>query len=177
MKVGDPVVLVVQLSSLEISFRADEKYKSRIYLNQIISIAVSAYPGRQFSGEIFFISPEVDVRTRSFLVKGRISNEKKLLSPGMFAELTIITETHKDALVAPRESIIQLEDEVYLYKIKADSAEKVPVRLGLVSEGVAEVFGNLKPGDKVVIEGKYALHQGARIEIKNGSSPKKLVGS
>lgn len=166
LKVGDPVVLVVQLNPLEISFRVDEKYKSRLYLKQAITITVSAYPERIFSGEVFFISPDIDINTRSFLVKGRVSNKKKLLSPGMFSEVIIVTKIHKNALTIPWESVIQLEDEVYLYKIDGQRVKKVSIKLGLVSEGAAEIWGDLKTGQEVVIEGKYALYEGARVQAK-----------
>ncbi len=167
LKVGDPVVMVVQLDPLEISFRADEKYKPRLYLKQPITITVSAYPERRFSGEVCFVSPDIDVSTRSFLVKGLLLNHEKLLNPGMFAEIAIVTEVHKNALIVPWESVIQLENETYLYKIDDDNAIKVPIKLGLVfNDGTAEVSGDLKPGEKIVTEGKFALYDHARIKVK-----------
>ena len=165
LRIGDPVVHLVQLNPLEVSFRVDEKYKTNLYPRQKVTMSVAAYPGKKFQGEVYFISPDIDIATRTFLVKSRIANETNALNPGMFAEVTIVTEVHKNALVVPWESVIQLEDETYLYVVNTKMAKKVPVKLGLVSGGIAEVFGNLKAGQSVVREGKYALRDGAAVKI------------
>jgi len=169
LRIGDPVVQLVQLNPLEVAFRVDEKYKTNLYPKQPVALMVAAYPGKKFQGEVYFISPDIDISTRTFLVKSRVANDQTLLNPGMFAEVTIATEVHKNALVVPWESVIQLEDETYLYVVNTTTAKKVPVKLGLVSEGLAEVFGNLKAGQSVAREGKYALHDGSKVRIVAGS--------
>jgi len=169
LRIGDPVVQLVQLNPLEVAFRVDEKYKTNLYPQQPVALMVAAYPGKKFQGEVYFISPDIDISTRTFLVKSRVANDQALLNPGMFAEVTIATEVHKNALVVPWESVIQLEDETYLYVVNTTTAKKVSVKLGLVSEGLAEVFGSLKEGQSVVREGKYALHDGSKVKIVAGS--------
>jgi RND family efflux transporter MFP subunit len=166
LRVGDPIVRLVQLNPLEVSFRVDESYKSKLYPSQPVTVKVSAFPDKEFRGEVFFVSPDLDIDTRSFLVKSRIANEDHLLNPGMFAEITMVTETHRDAVVVPWESVIQLENEVYVYVLNTDTARKVPVRLGLISGGIAEIFGELKPGQLVVKDGKYSLHEGKKVKIQ-----------
>ena len=169
LRIGDPVVHLVQLNPLEVAFRVDEKYKTNLYPQQPVTLTVAAYPERKFQGEVYFISPDIDIATRTFLVKSRIANETNTLNPGMFAEVIIVTEVHKNALVVPWESVIQLEDETYLYVVNTATAKKVSVKLGLVSGGLAEVFGNLKAGQSVVREGKYALHNGSKVRVVAGS--------
>jgi RND family efflux transporter MFP subunit len=165
LRIGDPVVQLVQLDPLEISFHVDEQYKQYLKPQQPVTLTVSAYPHQVFHGEVFFVSPDIDIATRTFLVKGRINNEEHLLNPGMFAQVSIDTETHKDALVVPWESVIQLEDEVYVYVVGNTTARKVAVTLGHISGNAAEVFGELEAGQLVVREGKYALSDGAQVRI------------
>ena len=171
LRIGDPVVRVVQLNPLEISFRIDEKDKSHVFLNQPVEVTVTAYPDTVFRGNVYFVSPDIDISTRTFLVKGRINNDENLLNPGMFAEVSIVTKTHKNALVVPWESVVQLEDEIYLYVVNSDTAKKVPVTLGLIKGELAEVFGDLKPGQKVVVDGKHALRDGAKVKVLEGTRP------
>jgi len=162
---GDPIVRLVQLDPLEISFQVDESYKTQLYVQQPVTLTVAAYPDQIFSGEVFFISPDIDINTRSFLVKGTITNQEHLLNPGMFAEVTIKTEAHKNALVVPWDSVVQLENEVYVYIVNSSVAHKIPVRLGQVTEQEAEVFGDFRPGQMVVTEGKFSLSEGTRVEV------------
>lgn len=173
LRIGDPIVRVVQLNPLEISFRVDEKEKTRLYVGQPVETSVAAFPHQKFHGTVYFISPDIDMNTRTFLVKGRIENDQNLLNPGMFAEVSIVTETRKNALMVPWESVVQLEEEIYLYVVNTATAKKVPIRLGLIREELAEVFGDLEPGQKVALEGKYALHDGAKVKIlEKPQSPK-----
>ena len=169
MRMGDPVVQLVQLNPLEISFRVDEKYKQYLSSGQPVMVTVAAYPDRTFEGEVFFVSPDLDIKTRSFLVKGRINNEKMLLNPGMFAEVTIETKTHVGSLVVPWESVIQLEDDTYVYVVKGDKAHKVPITLGQISDKTAEVFGELTAGQAVITDGKYAVKDGTTVKVIKGT--------
>lgn len=166
LKVGDPVVRLVQLNPLEIGFRVDERYKTNLYAGQEISVRVAAYPDRRFSGKVFFISPDVEAETRTFLVKGAVDNNRELLNPGMFAEATIVTEVHEKTLVVPWDAIVEMEQEIFLYKLEGRKARKIPVRLGVIRDNRAEVFGDLRPGDVVVTEGKFALKDGSGVEVK-----------
>lgn len=166
LKVGDPVVRLVQLNSLEIAFRVDERYKTNLYAGQEISVRVAAYPDRKFSGKIFFISPDVEAETRTFLVKGAVDNKRELLNPGMFAEATIVAEVHEKTLMVPWDAIIEMEKEFFLYRLEGRKARKIPVRLGVIRDNRAEVFGDLRPGDVVVTEGKFALKDGSGVEVK-----------
>ncbi len=169
LRIGDPVVQLVQLNPLEVAFRVDEKYKTNLYPQQPVTLTVSAYPGKKFQGEVYFISPDIDIATRTFLVKSLIANETNDLNPGMFAQVTLVTEVHKNALMVPWESVIQLENETYLYVVNTTTVKKVPVKLGLVSGALAEVSGSLKAGQSVIREGKYALHDGSKVRIVAGA--------
>jgi membrane fusion protein (multidrug efflux system) len=164
LNVGAPVVSVIDLNALEISFKAPEKYKQHISTGQAVYLTVDAYPGRKFTGRIFFIDPEVAVDTRTFLVKARVENSEKTLNPGMFARAELVTEVHENALTVPWESIIQTENETYVYAVEGKTAKKHPVRLGKVDADRAEVLDSkLSSGDAVIVEGKFSVREGSEI--------------
>ncbi|MBW2182434.1 MAG: efflux RND transporter periplasmic adaptor subunit [Deltaproteobacteria bacterium] len=164
--VGDPIVKVVQTDPLKLAFRIPEKYDPSIKIGKKVLITVEAYPKEEFHGTIYFISPDVDTSTRTFLVKTKIPNQDNKLNPGMFANATLTTEIHHDATVIPWEALVVKEDETYVFKIDSDIAKKVPVKNILVFDGQAEVEGDLSPGSSVVKEGKFSLKDGDRISEK-----------
>lgn len=167
MKEGDPIVTIVTLDPLEITFQAPEKFKSSLVIGQDVELSVDAYPDRSFKGKVFFISPQVDVELRSFEVKARISNNKPLLNPGMFGRLQVITEVHEDALTVPWESVIETEEETYIFTVDGDVARKVPVHLGKVTAEWAEILrSELSPGASVILEGKFAVKDGMKVVEK-----------
>ena len=164
LKVGDPVVKVVSLDPLEMEFLVPERFKSGVFLGQQVSIATVAYPGRAFVGKVFFISPVVDSKTRSFMVKSRVDNPQHLLNPGMFGRLKVTVEVKENAICAPWSSIIQTEKETYLYLVEEGKAKKVPVVLGQIADKWAEIMHPpLKAGSKVILEGKFMVKDGGQV--------------
>ena len=166
LRVGDPVVSIVNLNMLEIEFKVPEKYKKSIFEGQNVNLSVDAYPEKTFKGEIFFIDPEVEVGTRTFLVKARVDNRNQMLNPGMFVKAELITEVHPDAVMVPWESVIQTEDETYLYATDGKTAKKHDVVLGKIVDDLVEVLASdITPGQDIIVEGKFSVKEGSPVKI------------
>ena len=174
LKVGDPVVSLVDLNTLEIEFKVPEKYKRNLLLDQDVNLSVDAYPDTAFKGRISFIDPVVDQVTRTFLIKARVPNQDHRLSPGMFVRAELITETRADALTVPWESVIQTETETYVYSTDGKTAKKHLIKLGKVVENRAEIIEpTIAKGDSVIVEGKFAVKDGATVYV---SANKPIAG-
>jgi len=164
LKVGDPVVTVIDLDPLEISFQAPERFKPKFSLDQTVNLQVAPYPERIFTGRISFIAPRVDEATRTFQVKARVANDERLLNPGLFARVTVVTDVFENAVTVPWESVIQTEQETYIYTVEDGAARKVPVRLGRITPQWAQLLEtDLTPGTAVILEGKFAARDGAPV--------------
>lgn len=172
LKAGDPVVQVVSLNPLEMEFLVPERFKAGVFKDQQLSIATVAYPGRDFVGKVFFISPVVDSKTRSFKVKARVDNSQHLLNPGMFGRLKLTVEVKENAVCAPWGSVIQTEKETYLFLVENGRAKKVPVTLGQIGGEWAEIVSPpLKAGDKVILEGKFMVADGGQVRQAEATAP------
>jgi RND family efflux transporter MFP subunit len=179
LRVADPVVAVVDLDPLEISFQVPERLKPRLFLEQACILTVDPYPGKTFQGTLSFIAPQVDVVTRTFQVKAQVPNNEPLLNPGMFARVEVVTDVREGALTVPWEAVIQTEQGTYVYALTPDgTARKVQVRLGKTTPQWAElVEGDLSPGTSVVLEGKFAVKDGAKVRATDvQQSPGKDAG-
>jgi membrane fusion protein, multidrug efflux system len=171
LKVGDPVVTVVDLDLLEISFQVPERLKPKLSLGQRVALQVTPYPDQEFAGKVSFIAPGVDVNTRTFQVKAQVGNAEHFLSPGMFARVRLVTEIFETAVTVPWESIIQTESETYLYTVEDEIARKIPVRLGTITPQWAQIFDtDLQPGAAVILEGKFAARDGVKVIARQRST-------
>ena len=167
LKVGDTVVEVVVLDPLEIGFQAPERYKSKLSLGKEVSLRVASEAEKRFKGDIFFISPTVDPKTRTFLVKARVANGQGHLNPGMFARVSLVTDVHPQARVIPWESVIQTEKETYIYLMSEGKARKTLVKLGKVTSDWAEVLAPaLDAKAQVIVEGKFTAKDGVKVRLK-----------
>jgi membrane fusion protein, multidrug efflux system len=171
LKVGDPVVTVVDLDPLEISFQVPEQLKAKLLLGQAVALQVTPYPDREFAGKVSFIAPRVDVATRTFQVKAQVANGEHLLNPGMFARVRLVTDVFADAVTVPWESVIQTESETYLYLVEDAVARKVPLRLGRVTPQWAQLLDSeVQPGAAVILEGKFAARDGQKVAVRQKST-------
>ena len=167
LKAGDPVVTVVDLDPLEISFQVPEKFKTKLFPGKAVLLTVDPYPDITFKGTISFISPKVDVNTRTFKVKSMVKNNRPMLNPGMFARVAVITDVHKNALTVPWESVVQTENETYIYVVEDGVARKIQVRLGKINSDWAEVLDTgISQGATVILEGKFSVKDGAKVAVR-----------
>jgi Cu(I)/Ag(I) efflux system membrane fusion protein len=85
MKTGDPLFTIVDLSRLWLYLDAYESDLPWLHYAQDVEFTVEAFPGEIFHGQIAFIEPEVNRKTRTVSVRVNVSNTNKRLKPGMFA--------------------------------------------------------------------------------------------
>lgn len=163
--VGTPLVTIVQVEPVKAELRIPVHYRTSIRTGMAVGVEVDACPNETFTGSIYFISPEVDPATRTFLVKALLPNEGRRLSPGMFARISIVHAVHKDALIVPGEAVVQLEDRAFVFAIAGGRARQVTVQVEKQFDDLVEVTGDLKPGEKVIIEGKFTVADGDRVAI------------
>jgi membrane fusion protein (multidrug efflux system) len=165
--VGDPIVTVVQVDPLKVSIRIFEKFKEKIHIGMPAEVTVEAFHGEVFVGSVYFISPDVDVKTRTFLMKAIVPNPDNRLNPGMFANISIEYEKHKDAIIVPWEAVVQLEDRAFVFTIVENKAHQVPVTVLKVFDDKAEVAGSLTPGQQVILEGKFTVEEGDMVVVQD----------
>jgi RND family efflux transporter MFP subunit len=116
-------------------------------------------------GSVSFISPMIDLKTASALVRLSVP-EDSALRPGEFVRARIATEELTDRLVVPRESVVKTEDGKVIYLVAGDRAVQLPVKTGLRDGDLVEVEADgLKEGDTIVTTGAYGLPKETKIKI------------
>ncbi|MDP3909614.1 MAG: efflux RND transporter periplasmic adaptor subunit, partial [Gemmatimonadales bacterium] len=139
---------------------------------------VAALPGRNFSGEVVFVSPVVELPSRTILIKAIVPNPQRQLASGMFIEARLATEIRPNAVVVPEDAILPLQGATYVWVV-GDSAktDRRQVTLGVRTAGWVEVVGGgVEPGDQVVVGGIERLFPGATVmaqvvERRRGGAP------
>ena len=85
VQTGQPLFKIVDLSQLWLNLEAFESNLPWLRYGQEVEFTVEAYPGETFTGQIAFIEPEFNRRTRTVPVRVNVPNEDRRLKPGMFA--------------------------------------------------------------------------------------------
>lgn len=155
---------LVDIEPVKVEFRVPERFLGQLRAGQSIAFRVPAYPGEEFRGEVYFIDPQVDLATRTVLVKARQANLDRRLRPGMFGNLDLILEIRERAILVPESAILRDGEAVSLFIIGADgTAQPVPVELGTRLPGQVEVTRGLSGGEQVIYEGTQKIGPGVPV--------------
>src|ERR1700704_3548120 len=177
---GTQIVTLTNLSTLYANFTVTEKDSAQLKVGQTVRIAVDAYPGRTFEGEINAIEPQIATDTRNIRVQATLDNPDRILKPGMFATTAVVLPD-KPAVVTVAETAVDYTlygDSVFLITEKKEddgktslTAVRTFVRTGNRINGRAEVLSGLKAGDRVVAVGQLKLQSGAAVAISTDEPP------
>jgi len=121
-------------------------------------IRLPALPGKVWNGEVDFIYPELDVRTRSLKVRLSFPNPDALLRPNMFAEVVIYGGAKKNALSIPREALIVTGERKSVVKALGEGRfQPIDVVTGMQRSGRVEILSGLEQDDEIVVSGQFLI--------------------
>ena len=144
-------------------------------LDERVEAAVDAFPGERFAGKVSFIYPHVDHMTRTETVRTLLDNTDLKLKPGMYATVTIVSSPVSDAVLVPRESVIDTGDrQIAFVALGAGHFELRKVKTGLVgNEDMIQIVEGLDPGESVVTSGQFLMD----VESRTAEAIEKLSTS
>jgi membrane fusion protein (multidrug efflux system) len=162
-KVG--MVTVASVDRLQLHFSITEQAAGLARTGVPILVRVGAWPGEQFPGEVYFISPSIDAGSRRLLLKAWIPNAEHKLKPGMFANVDVVIAERDDALLVPESALIYDRNGTYLWRVDdQDRAEKIPIEIGLRQAGEVEILKGVVAGDRIVSAGTNKVRAGGEID-------------
>ncbi|PXA03014.1 efflux transporter periplasmic adaptor subunit [Coraliomargarita sinensis] len=99
VKTGEPLFRIVDLSVLWAELDAYESDLPWLRFGQDVSFNVESFPGETFHGQIVFIEPEVDRKTRTVPIRVNVPNGDQRLKPGMFVRAVVASRLAEDGKV------------------------------------------------------------------------------
>jgi membrane fusion protein, multidrug efflux system len=163
-----PIVDVVDITTVRLVANIIEKDLKELQTGDGTKVEVDAYPGEEFMGRIARVSPVLDPATRTAPIEIEIPNPGYRLKPGMYARVSILTDTTKDALVVPSDAVVDLGGRRGVFTPLNESAVFRALQIGTEAGNIVEILGGLAEGDVVVTTGAGALRDGDRILLPGG---------
>lgn len=139
-----------------------------VHLGQRVSLALSYYPGKIYSGRISYIYPTVDSQSRTVKVRIEIPNPGFALKPQMFADAQLQVDYGTQILV-PQEAVLDSGTEQQVFVVHPGGMfEPRKIKLGPVVEGNVAVLSGLRPGETVVTSGNFLIDSESRLKSSMG---------
>jgi len=155
---GELLFRVVDPSRVWAEIDIPEADLDRVAPGAPVTFFVEAADGREFTGTLAAIAPEVDPRTRT--VRGRvpIDNRDGALRANMFARARIARAPGTGGLIVPAAAVQDAHGAALVFVKLSDTLfEARRVRSRPIAAGFAQVTGDLRAGEPVVTEGSFLL--------------------
>ncbi len=166
---GTKVATVLRVDPLRVQLTVPALFVSEVAAGRTVSLAVDAYPGETFSGQVRFVSPALNAESRALIVEAEVANEDGRLKPGFFATARIEQATRQQALLVPVAAVrtVAGTPRVFVVAGQADGAraEERVVATGQTVDTRIEITSGLKPGEAVVTAGIDKVVDGIRLSV------------
>lgn len=128
-------------------------------------IRVPARPGRTWSGQVDYLYPELDPRTRSLKVRLVFANPDLSLKPNMFADAVIRGGPKRGVLTVPSEALIVTGERESVVKVLGNGRfAPVDVQSGMRRRDRVEIVAGLTEGERVVVSGQFLIDSESSIQ-------------
>ncbi|MBK7617382.1 MAG: efflux RND transporter periplasmic adaptor subunit [Burkholderiales bacterium] len=178
-----PLVTISQIDPIAVSFSVPEaqlgallrggeqgKGGQRGAVGAAVSVLLPAAgpqrPGaarEALEGKVSFIDNAVDTTSGTIKVKAELPNPGQQLWPGQYVTARLTLRTLKDAAVVPQAAIILRGQERVLYVAGADNIAQLRTVQVRFAAGDSVAVEGVKPGERVVVEGKQNLRPGGEV--------------
>jgi len=172
LQTNSVICVVGNLADLRIETYVPERHSVTMRRALPAQVSFEAMPGEVFAAEIDELSPVLDPASRTLRIRLRLLPDSSgridpRIMAGMFATVSLVTNSRKDVPVIPRASLIQTYGSWIVFVIPPDTttASRREVTLGLESETMVEILTGLEQGERVVSEGQNFLTDGDPVRI------------
>jgi RND family efflux transporter MFP subunit len=171
LKEGAPIASIDDRTELVVEFVVSENFASFIKLDQDVRALTPALRGRVFNGKISALDSRIDTTSRTLKVEATVPNPENRLIPGMTFSISIRVEGNRLPAV-PGLAIRWDRGGAFVWKLVSAAGKTSVTRIGVIirrrENDTVAVEGNLKEGDRVVVEGGQTLRPGASVTVVPG---------
>lgn len=150
---------LVDIANLKIEFAIPEKYINDIKAGSQVSFTVEG-TAKRFNARVYAIDPQVDVKTRTVMIRARYANTGMLLKPGMSAKISFSTTEGVHNIYVPNQAVVPDVKGRSVWVMKNGKAVLVPVQTGTRTADMLEILGGIERGDTIITTGIMQLRPG-----------------
>jgi HlyD family secretion protein len=149
-----PVVVIADLTSLQMIAEIDEIDVAEVSPGQEVTIRLDAYPGQTLLGTIVSLAPAASPQRGSTVYEAVVGFDAEglALRLDMGANLKIITLEKEGVLLVPNRAIQPIGRRRVVKVVDGRSIREVEVFTGLSNESETEIVEGLAEGQKILVE-------------------------
>jgi RND family efflux transporter MFP subunit len=149
-----------------LSVRAGQPARVRPADDHSPSASDSEKLGESLEGKVDFVGRVADPQTGNLPVRVMVENSAGRLALGQMLRVSITLEERRDVLQVPVAAVLDLGEGPVLEVVRDGKSAVLHPTLGKANGGWVAISGtDLKPGERVIIEGGYSLPEGTPVKV------------
>src|SRR4030095_16946288 len=123
-------------------------------------------------GKFYALDRSLDPKTGSIRYEVTFPNPGNILRPGQFGKVRFVADMKKGVMGIPQEAVNELQGSYQVAVVGDDNKVSLhPVKMGERIGAMWEITEGLKPGDRVVVQGRQTVREGAPVTVKEWPPP------
>lgn len=157
---------LVDIAHLIVEVAIPEKYVSYKLDGTTISFNVEGMVD-DFKAQVYAIDPQIDLTTRTIMVRARYNNINNRLKPGMSAKVMVSSGEREKSLFVPNQAVVSEVTGRSVWVLKNGKATLVSVKSGDRTADMLEILSGVERGDTVITTGLMQLREGMAVTPVN----------
>ncbi|MCJ0813687.1 efflux RND transporter periplasmic adaptor subunit [Vibrio vulnificus] len=122
------------------------------------SMTLDALPGKAWQGEVDYVYPILDPKTRTLRMRLKFANPNGELKPNMFANITLQPVSDSEVLTVPKSSVIRSGGMTRVVLAEGEGKYRsARIETGREADDKVEVLLGLNQGDRIVTSAHFML--------------------
>lgn len=165
VKSGITIYEIADLSKVWVEAHIYEYELARVTKGQKAEMTLPYLPGKKYTGQVAYVYPYLQRKTRDVVVLLEFNNPDLFLKPDMYGDVKISTGIGEKGIHVPR-SVVLRSGERDIVFVRRDPGKFTPreVKLGMpLDNDRIQVLEGLAPGEQVVTSGQFMLDSESRL--------------
>jgi RND family efflux transporter MFP subunit len=159
------VFTLVKTDPLRLRIEVPERMAPWVRIGQSASVSMEAFPGREFKGKVWRISPTVEQTKRTFIVEALLANGNRDLKAGSYAKATIRTNRYDRVNTVPGRAVNYVFGANKVYVVEGNKIDAREVKLGDRFGDDLEIADGVREGERVATNDLPQLDTGVRVQV------------
>ncbi len=163
---GMEVIHIADLSTLWLEVEIFEDQLRFLRVGMPAEVQLTYFGDETIRGQVRFIEPEVDERSRAVKATLEVPNPGGRLRVGMFASVHFDPVTATDAVAVPSQAVLRTgERSLVVVALGGGRFAPREVRLGVLGEDdYVEILEGLSPGEEVVTSAQFLIDSESNLQ-------------
>jgi RND family efflux transporter MFP subunit len=164
---GDAVARLVDTGAQEVRVRAPVDLAEHLSVGMPVKVRLGkqASTAKERTHPVSALVPVGDEASRQLEL--RIAMDAGELPVGTAVDVGMPSARTRSVIAVPRDAVILRREGDFVLRVAADNkAERLPVKTGTEVDGLVEVEGTVKPGDRLIVRGGERIEAGQAVTIQ-----------